>query len=420
MFQTLNTRLMAAVSAACFAIPAHANTTGGEVEVLHWWTSGGEASAIEILKETLQTQNVSWKDMASEGGGGGAAWDDLHARITAGAPPPAAVLMAGFALRSWAEQGVLANLNALAEAENWDAVVPEAVREFSKHNGEWVAAPVNMHSTNWVWANASILSAHGITPPETWDEFVAALEKLSAAGVTPIAHGGQPWQDVILFEAVVLSVGGTDFYQSAFVDMDEDALNSPMMIEVFQRMSVLGSFMDADSRGRDWDQASAMVATGTAAFQMMGDWAKGEFTNAGLTPGEDILCFRFPETDGMVSFNSDQFAMFDLGEVSFGQQSLAAALLAPEFQVAFNTVKGSAPARTDVSMSDFDECGQRAIVDIASAEESGSLIGSISSRHAAPPAVTDAIYEVVSAHLVGDIGDEDAALELADAIFIAQ
>ena len=28
----------------------------GQVEVLHWWTSGGEAAALNVLKEDLQTK----------------------------------------------------------------------------------------------------------------------------------------------------------------------------------------------------------------------------------------------------------------------------------------------------------------------------------------------------------------------------
>ena len=39
------------------------------VEVLHWWTSGGEAKALNVLKETLQKQGVTWKDMPVAGGG---------------------------------------------------------------------------------------------------------------------------------------------------------------------------------------------------------------------------------------------------------------------------------------------------------------------------------------------------------------
>ena len=42
----------------------------GEVEVLHWWTSGGEGAALNVLKDDLGGKGVSWQDMPVAGGGG--------------------------------------------------------------------------------------------------------------------------------------------------------------------------------------------------------------------------------------------------------------------------------------------------------------------------------------------------------------
>ena len=110
--------------------------------------------------------------------------------------------MLGFDITDWAKEGALANLNAVAGPGGWDAVVPEALQEFSKYDGQWVAAPVNIHSTNWVWANKALLDELGIAQPTTWDELVAAMEKVKAAGKVAVAHGGQPWQDATIFDAV--------------------------------------------------------------------------------------------------------------------------------------------------------------------------------------------------------------------------
>ena len=164
-----------------------------EVEVLHWWTSGGEAAAVGTLRDTLAEGGVGWQDMPIAGGGGSDAMTVLRARVTAG-DPPTAVQMLGFSIQDWAAEGALANLNDLAAAEGWDAVVPAALQRFSKYDGAWVAAPVNVHSTNWVWANKAVLDANGIAVPETWDDFVAAVEKLAAAGVpsSSVALGTSP------------------------------------------------------------------------------------------------------------------------------------------------------------------------------------------------------------------------------------
>ncbi len=74
----------------------------------------------------------------------------LRARAHAGTPPMA-VQMRGFDIQDWAKEGELTNLNALAEKQDWAKVVPKDLqRFFLKHNGVWVAVPVNVRSTKWV------------------------------------------------------------------------------------------------------------------------------------------------------------------------------------------------------------------------------------------------------------------------------
>jgi len=408
--------LMIATALTAFAGQASA----ADVEVLHWWTSGGEAAALNVLKKDLEGQGIGWQDMPVAGGGGTQAMTVLRARVTAG-NPPTAVQMLGFDILDWAEQGALADLNAIAAKEGWDKVVPEALQGFAKYDGKWVSAPVNVHSTNWIWANKAVLDELGVSVPQTWDELVAAMDKAKAAGKTALAHGGQAWQDATIFDAVVMSTGGLDFYRSAFVDLDADALSSDTMKQSFERMAVLRSYVDDNFSGRDWNLATAMVINGDAAFQMMGDWAKGEFLNAGKVPGKDFLCFRFPGTQKQVTFNADQFAMFNQGGVvSDEQAALASAILSPSFQSAFNVVKGSVPARTDVSNEAFDDCGKQGMADLAAAANSGNLIGSMAHGHANPASVKNAMYDVITAHFNGEYDAATATEEMASAVEIAK
>ena len=390
---------------------AHADS----VEVLHWWTSGGEAAALDVLKKDLESKGVTWADMPVAGGGGEQAMTALRARVTAG-NAPTAVQMLGFDILDWAQQGVVGNLDSVAAEEGWDDVVPNALQNFSKYDGHWIASPVNVHSTNWVWINKAALDAAGGKAPESWDELVAVLDKMQENGITPLAHGGQPWQDATIFDAVVLSLG-TEFYKASMIDLDPAALGGEQMVEAFQRMEKLRSYVDDNFSGRDWNLASAMVIEGKGGMQMMGDWAKGEFLKAGQKPGADFVCIRFPGTQGAVTFNSDQFVMFKVGEEGQKAQLLmASAIMNPTFQSAFNVVKGSVPARTDVPNDAFDDCGKKGMADLADANSNDKLFGSMAHGHAAPAAVKNAVYDVVTQHFNGEISSEEAAEELAAAI----
>ena len=410
-------KLIATVLAGAFGFAGTSFAADNSVEVLHWWTSGGEAAALNVLKGNLEKQGIKWNDMPVAGGGGEAAMTAVRARVTAG-NPPTAVQMLGFDITDWGKQGVVADLNAVAAKEGWDKTVPAALQKFSKYNGKWIAAPVNVHSTNWVWANKEVLAKAGVTSePKTWDEFIAAAEKVQKAGFIGLAHGGQPWQDATLFDGVAMSTGGIDYYRKALIDLDQATINSATTEKVFQRMSQLRKLVDKDFSGRDWNVASGMVISGKAGFQMMGDWAKGEFINAKKMPGKDFLCFRTPGTQGTVSFNSDQFVMFKVGaDKEAAQAKLASAIMDPGFQSAFNVVKGSAPARTDVPNTAFDDCGKKAMKDLAEANKSNTLVGSMAHGHAVPASIKNAIYDVVTRHFNGQLDDKKAVAALAAAV----
>lgn len=344
----------------------------------------------------------------------------LRARVTAG-NPPTAVQMLCFDIQDWGKEGVVADLNAVATEEGWDDVVPPALQRFSKYDGKWIAAPVNVHSTNWVWANKAVLDKVGAKVPTDWDSLVDALDKVKAASFIPLAHGGQAWQDATVFDSVVMATGSPAFYKKVMIDLDPAALKRDTMKKIFQRMSKLCSYVDDNFSGRDWNLASAMVIEGKAGMQIMGDWAKGEFLNAGKVPNQVFLCFRFPGTQGAVTFNTDQFVLFAVdGSKRASQNQLAKSIMSPKFQSAFNVVKGSVPARTDVPNSDFDDCGKKGMRDLAEAAKSGKLMGSMAHGHAAPAAVKNALYDVVTAHFNGEMDDDEAAAQLASVIAAAQ
>ena len=414
---SMKTKLLAGAMLAAFGFAGAAQAQVKEVQMLHWWTSGGEAAALNVLKGDLAKEGYSWKDVPVAGGGGDAAMTALKAMVAAGNNPTASQML-GYTVLDYAAAGKMGDLTETAKKEGWDKVVPAALQKFAVYNGKWVAVPVNVHSVNWLWINKAVLAKIGGTEPKTFDELIALLAKAKAAGVVGLAQGGQPWQEATMFDSVVLSTGGAEFYKKAFNDLDPAALKSDTMKKAFDNLAKLRDYTDPNYAGRDWNLATAMVIKGDALLQVMGDWAKGEFVAAKKVAGTDFVCPRFPATQGSVIYNSDMFGMFAVpADRQAAQIALATATLSKSFQSAFNVVKGSVPARVDVPDTDFDACGKAGMKDLADANAKGTLFGSLAQGYGAPPAVANAYKDVVTKFFHGEIKtSESAVAELSKAI----
>ena len=370
----------------------------GEVEVLHYWTSGGEAKSAAELKKIMEAKGHVWKDFAVAGGGGDNAATVLKSRVVSGNPPAAAQIK-GPAIQEWAAEGVLANMDSVATAEKWDSLLPKVVADVMKYKGNYVAVPVNVHRVNWMWANAAVLKKAGVAGmPKNWDEFFVAAEKIKKAGLIPVAHGGQNWQDFTTFESVVLGLGGAKFYSDALVKLDQKALTSETMKKSLETFRKIKGYTDPAAPGRDWNLATAMVMQEKAGFQFMGDWAKGEFIAAGKVPGKDFLCAAAPGSATAFTFNVDSFAMFKLkgAAAQKAQADLSAAIMGAEFQEVFNLNKGSIPVRLNMSMAKFDDCAKLSSKDFVETAKTGGLVPSAAHGMAISPAAEGAIKDAVS------------------------
>ena len=157
------------------------------------------------------------------------------------------MLMLGQNIIDWANEGLLSNVDAVAERELWDSVLPEAVKAFTRVDGHYVSAPTNVHRTDMLWVSVEAFEAIGADYPKTWEELNALAPRFLEAGIIPLAHGGQAWQEAYMFEAVALGVGGADFYRKALVDLDEATLRSETMTAVFTELAALRGMIDENA-----------------------------------------------------------------------------------------------------------------------------------------------------------------------------
>ncbi|MCC0087923.1 ABC transporter substrate-binding protein [Aeromonas veronii] len=374
-----------------------APVAASQVEVLHWWTSGGEAKAVEVLKSEWTKQGNQWNDFAVQGGGGKSAMTVLKSRALAANPPEAAHLK-GYELKEWAGLGFLRDLSPMAEHLGWYSQMPPMVRATLSQNGALMAVPTGIHRVNWLWLNRKVFEQQKLTPPTSWAQFVTVADQLKKRGITPLAIGNEPWQLAVLFETVALGEGGKEFYRKAFLEQDSATLTGPDMVRVLTRFQQLRAYVPQKYAGLKWHQATNLLESGGAAMQVMGDWVKGELSAGNYRPGEDIACLPSPGSTGLFSYNLDSIAMFkqrDPAQLQ-AQGDLAQLLMTPQFQEEFNRVKGSIPALTNPDMSKFDRCAVRSYQDFLLAEKQDNLLPSMAEGMATPTNMRQAILDVLS------------------------
>lgn len=361
MTKTMNLRMKQLAAAALISVGAVGAAHAQKAEVIHWWTSGGEAAAIKEFATMYTKMGGTWVDTPIAGGGGAQARTVMANRTMGGDAPTAAQYNYGKQYEEIIKEGLLNDLDDVAKKGNWDKLLPEKIRNAVKVNGKYFAVPVNLHNENWVWYNKAVLAKAGAKEPTNMDEMFAAMDKVKAAGgVTPLALGGQGWQEGITFRGVLLATGGQDLYLKTFKDKDASTPGFRKAVETFKKLK---GYVDPGSPGRDWNLATGMVIEGKAAFQMMGDWAKGEFVNAGKTAGKEYGCFMAggPKMPYAIGGDVFVFPKQKAADAAAAQKKLAEMMISPEGQVAFNNKKGSIPIRTDVDTSKMDICAQAGV-----------------------------------------------------------
>ncbi len=348
------TKLAAALLAAT-ALTNAAYAT--DLEVTHWWTSGGEAAAVTELAKAFDASGDKWVDGAIAGSGG-TARPIIISRILGGDPMGATQLNHGLQAQELIEAGLLQDITDVAEAEGWkDIIKPISLLDACTYEGKIYCAPVNIHSWQWMWLSNKAFADAGVAVPTNWDEFVAAAPALEAAGKVPLAMGQQPWQTAGAFGVMAIAIGGQDLWTKVNVDHDAAAAAGPEMLKVFDA-AVTARALAAKSNVQDWNQATNMVITGAAGGQIMGDWAQGEFQIAGQVAGTDYTCLPGLGVNKVISTGGDAF-YFPVNkdpEVTAAQKRLASVLVSKEVQVAFNLKKGSLPIRGDIDLATANDC----------------------------------------------------------------
>ncbi|MGB1425867.1 MAG: ABC transporter substrate-binding protein [Paracoccaceae bacterium] len=352
------------LSAAAVIVASQASAA--DLEVTHWWTSGGEAAAVAEFAKAFNATEHTWIDGAIAGSGG-TARPIIISRILGGDPMHATQLNHGRQAEELVEAGLMLDLSDIAAEGGWaDVVNPSRLLDSCTLDGKVYCVPVNIHSPQWLWLSHDAFAKAGLDVPSDWFEFVASAPALRDAGVIPLAMGQQAWQTDLAFGAIQVAVGGTDLYLDVLTNKSAEAAASAEMTKVFEAYAD-ARLLSVGSNVNDWNQATNLVITGQAGGQIHGDWAQGEFQVANQVAGEDYTCLPGLGVNEIIATGGDAFYFpkQDDPAIEAAQKELAQLMISKEVQVAFNLKKGSLPIRGDVDLSAANDCMKKGLAILA-------------------------------------------------------
>ncbi len=375
----------------------------GELEIFSWW-SGDEGPALEALiaRYAEKYPDVELINATVTGGSGVNAKAVLKTRMLGGDPPDSFQVHAGQELiGTWVVADRMEDLTPLFEEQGWMESFPQGLLDLiSTDEGIW-SVPVNIHRSNVLWYVPAKLAEWGVEVPATWADFLAVCPTIQAAGVTPLSLG-ENWTVTHLWESIALSELGVEGWNGLW-----DGTKPWTDADVVAMWDVFGQVLDCtneDAAGLSWQQATDMVVGGTAAFNIMGDWAAGYMvTTLGLVPGEGFGWAPSPGTEGVFMMLSDSFGL-PVGAPNRDATLAWLALLgSAEGQDIFNPLKGSIPANLqgDVTNADlYNPYLQSAAADWAS----NAIVGSLAHGAAAPESFMNNFATVMEIYLAGRDG----------------
>jgi raffinose/stachyose/melibiose transport system substrate-binding protein len=277
-----------------------------EEVVIEWWHI-----------TTADEQKAVWQKLADE-------YMDMHPNVTinitvlenenfktkmttmmqAGTPPDIFQSWGGGTLIEYAKAGLMRDITPELDADggSWrDTFAPGALGVFS-HEGKNYGVPWDMGMVG-IWYNKELFADAGLEgPAATWEQFLADIQTLKDAGITPIAVGeGDKWTGAFWWEYLATRIAGEEAFTSAQNRTGSFAAEPYIQAgEELLRLVELEPFQDG-YLGATWGDEATVIGNGEAAMDLMGQWAPGAFKENsadGEGIGDALGLAPFPMVEG--------------------------------------------------------------------------------------------------------------------------
>ncbi len=334
--------------------------------IYHWWSSAGEAKA---LNELTNLFNEKYPDEIVEpilitGGPGYKLREVIKTLILAKEAPDTFQMHSTYEAKPYFDGGLLQPVDDIWKLNNLEKVIPKVVQSMCKFEGHYYEVPINIHRVNLVWYNKQILEKNDINPDElnNWEAFFNACDKLEAAGVKYPIQISSGWTAAHTFESIIASQG-ISFYED-WVNGKVTSPKDPRLLKSLEILKKYLTYTNPDYGDFDWwNNAIARIISGEGAFNIMGDWANGDFKDAGMEYNKDYGSFPVPGTKNMYGLCIDTFQRLKNINHPKNLERWLQLVSSKEGQDAFNPIKGSISARIDTNASKYDSYQQSAILD---------------------------------------------------------
>lgn len=169
--------------------------------------------------------------------------------------------------------GYAADLTEAVTAGPLAGIFDEGVFPVASVDGKVVLVPHTADVTNVLWYNVPLLAEHGVAPPTTWQELLAACDTLSAAGIIPISTGNKDlWAAGNWLSHIVSRVVGEGAYDAVMSGAGSFA--TPEWEQAFGYIEELAAHqcVNESANAVDDNAGAQLFFQGQAAMHPIGSW----------------------------------------------------------------------------------------------------------------------------------------------------